>query len=147
MAINIVSLNARGLRDSSNWTRLLTELSNLCVKVVAVQETQFICEADCRVLEGNFVVSSAFGSRYGARVTQLVGRSLDAIINLVFADDGGRLVGADVAVKTFEFRIAAVHCPVLLWRDKGFVVRNRVKRISNEAVKCSAFMREVHRMR
>ena len=59
------------------------------------------------------MVLSAFGSRCGAGVSQLVGRSLDAIVNLVFAGDGGWLAGwlvvADVAVKTFEFRIAAVH--------------------------------------
>ena len=43
--------------------------------------------------------------------SQLGGRSLDAIVNLVFADDGGRLLVAYVAVKTFEFRIAAVYAP------------------------------------
>ena len=41
----------------------------------------------------------------------LVGCSLDAIVNVVFAGDGGRLSVADVAVKTFEFRIAVVYAP------------------------------------
>ena len=36
--------------------RLLGELSNLCMTVVAVQETHFTCTEDCQVLEGNFVV-------------------------------------------------------------------------------------------
>ena len=49
MALNIASLNARGLRDASKCTCLLAELSNLCVNVAAVQETHFICKADCRV--------------------------------------------------------------------------------------------------
>ena len=80
----------------------------LCVNVAAVQETHFTCEADCRVLENDFVVYSAFGSRLSAGVSLLVGCSLDAIVNVIFAGDGGRLLVADVAVKTFEFRIAAV---------------------------------------
>ena len=44
-------------------------------------------------------------------VSQLVGRSLNAIVNLVFADDGGQLVVAEVAVKSFEFRVVTVHVP------------------------------------
>ena len=79
--------------------------------VAAVQETHFVCEVDCKLLKHDFVVYSAFGSRFGAGVSLLVGRSLDAIVNVFFAGDGGRLLVADVAVKTFEFRIAAVHVP------------------------------------
>ena len=67
------------------------------LNVAAVQEIHFICEADCRVLEDNFVVYSAFSSRLNAGVSLLVRRSLDAIVNLVFAGDGGRLLVADVA--------------------------------------------------
>ena len=88
---------------------LLAELSNLCVDIATVQETHFTCEADCRVLEDEFVVFSVFGSHLSAEASLLVGRSLDAIVNLVFAGDGCRPLVADVAVKTFEFRIAAVH--------------------------------------
>ena len=79
--------------------------------VAAVQETHSTCETDCRVLESDFVVYSAFGSRLSTGVSLLVGRSLDAIVNVVFAGDWGRLLMADVAVKTFEFRIAVVHAP------------------------------------
>ena len=39
----------------------------------------------------------------------LVGRSLDADVDVVFAGDGGRLVVADVAVKSFKFRLVAVY--------------------------------------
>ena len=111
MALNVASLNARGLRDASKCAHLLAELSNLCVDVAAVQETHFVCGADCRVLEDDFVVYSAFSSLFGAGVSLLVGHSLDAVVNVVFAGDRGRLLVADVAVKTFEFRIAAVHMP------------------------------------
>ena len=62
----------------------------------------FICEADCQVLRDDFVIYSAFGSRFGAGVSLLVGHSLDAFVNVVFAGDGGRLLVADVAIKTFE---------------------------------------------
>ena len=76
-----------------------------------MQETHFICEVDCRVLKDDFVVYLAFGRRLSTGVSLLVGRSLNAIVNVVFAGDGGRLLVADVAVKTFEFRIAAFHAP------------------------------------
>ena len=123
MALNVASLNARGLRDVSKCSHLLAELSNLCVNVAAVQETHFICEADCRVLKDDFVVYSAFSSRPSTGVSLLVGHSLDAIVNVVFVGDGDWLLVADVAVKTFEFRIAAVYasnsamerCPFLRW--------------------------------
>ena len=111
MALNVASLNARGLRDASKCAHLLAELSNLCVHVAAVQETHFTCEADCRVLENDFVVYLAFGSHLSAGVSLLVGRSLYAIVNVAFAGDGDRLLVADVAVKTFEFRIATVYAP------------------------------------
>ena len=39
----------------------------------------------------------------------LFGRTLHAIINLVFAGNGGRLVVANVAIKTFEFRVITVY--------------------------------------
>ena len=111
IALNVASLNARGMRDASKCAHLLAELSNLCVNVSAVQETSFTCKADCRVRENDFVVYSAFSSYLSAGVSLLVERSLDAIVNIVFAGDGGRLLVADVAVKTFEFRIAAVYVP------------------------------------
>ena len=47
----------------------------------------------------DFEVFSAFGSRCSAGIYLLVGRSLNAIVNLVFAGDGGRSIVADVALK------------------------------------------------
>ncbi len=41
--------------DPSECARLLDELSNLCSDVVAVQKTHFICAADSRVLEKDFI--------------------------------------------------------------------------------------------
>ena len=109
MTLNLASLNVRGLRDSSKCTRLLGELRSLGVCVAAVQETHFNCGADCRVLESDFNVFSAYGSRTSAGVSLLVGRSLDADLHVVFAGDGGRLVVADVALKSFKFRLVAVY--------------------------------------
>ena len=111
MTLNLTSWNVRGLRDPSRCARLLGELSNHRVNVDAVQETHFICAADCRPLEDDFAVFSAFGSRCGAGISLLAGRSLNANVNIVFAGDEGRLVVADVAVKTFEFRVVAVYAP------------------------------------
>ena len=63
MALNLASLDVRGLRDPSRCSNLLGELSNLGVNFTAVQETHFICVVDCWVLEGDFINFSAFGSR------------------------------------------------------------------------------------
>ena len=59
---------------------------------------------ECRVLERDFVILSAYGSRSSVGVSQLVGCSLDVDVNVVFAGNWGRLIVADVAVKRFEFR-------------------------------------------
>ena len=40
-----------------------------------------------------------------------VGCSLDADVNVVFAGDGGQLVVADVAIKSFEFQLVVVYAP------------------------------------
>ena len=101
MAINLATLNVKGLKYSSKCARLLSELKNVSVDVAAVQETHFICAADCRVLENDFNVFSAYGSHTSVGVSLLVGRSLDADVNVVFAGDGGQLVVADVAVKSW----------------------------------------------
>ena len=111
MAFNLATLNVRGLRDSSKCARLLGELKTLGVDVAAVQETHFICGVDCRVLEKDFNVFPANGSRASAGVSLLVERSLDADVDVVFAGDGDRLVVADVAVKSFKFRLVTVYAP------------------------------------
>ena len=111
MTLNLATLNVRGLRDSRKCARLLGELNNLSVDVAAVQETHFTCSADCGVLESNFNIFSAYGSSASAGVSLLVGGSLDADVDVVFAGDGGRLVVADVAVKSFKFRLVAVYAP------------------------------------
>ena len=53
----------------------------------------------------------SFQHSAAAGVSLLVGRSLNAIVNLVFAGDEGQLVVADVTVKTFEFQVVAVYAP------------------------------------
>ena len=121
MALNLATLNVRGLRDPGNCTRLLGELKTLGVDVAAVQETHFTCGADCRVLESDFSVFSAYGSRTSVGVSLLVGRSLD--VDVVFAGDGGRLVVADVAVKSFKFRLVAVYAPNIVVERVSFFRR------------------------
>ena len=59
MALNLATLNVRGLRDSSKCACLLGELKTLGIDVAAVQETHFTCGADCRVLGNDFNVFSA----------------------------------------------------------------------------------------
>ena len=123
MALNLATLNVRGLRDPGKCTRLLGELKTLGVDLAAVQETHFTCGADCRVLESDFNVFSAYGSRTSVGVSLLVGRSLDADVDVVFAGDGGRLVVADVAVKSFKFRLVAVYAPNIVVERASFFRR------------------------
>ena len=106
----------RGLRDSSKCVRLLGELKNQGVDVAAMQETHFTCGTDCRVLESDFNVFPAYSSRTSAGVSLLVGHSLDAD---VFTGDMGRLVVADVAVKSFKFQLQFMR-PILLQRGFSF---------------------------
>ena len=111
MVPNLATLNARGLRGPSKCACLLGELSNFSVDVAVEQETRFTCDMDCQVLKDDYVVLSAYGSRSTVDVSQLVGCSLKADVNLALVDDGGRLVVATVAVKSFEFRVVAVYAP------------------------------------
>ena len=53
-------------------------------------------------------------------VSLLIGRSNNADVNLVLADYGGRLVVADVAVKSFKFQAAAVYAPNITARRVSF---------------------------
>ena len=89
MSLNLATLNARGLRDPSKCARLLAELSNLSVDITAVQVKRVSCTTDCRVLERDFIIFLAYGSWSSAGVSLLIGRSLDADVNVVFAGDGG----------------------------------------------------------
>ena len=123
MALNFASLDARGLRDPSKCARLLGELSDLSVDVTAVQETYFTCVADCQVPEVNYVVFSVSGSCSNTGVSLLVGRCLNADENLVLAVDGGQLVVADVAVKSFEFWVVAVYVPNIAAKNVSFFRR------------------------
>ena len=53
-------------------------------EVTAVQETHFIYAADCRVLENDFNLFSAYDSRSSTGVSLLVGRRLDADVDGFF---------------------------------------------------------------
>ena len=77
--------------------------------VVKVQETYFTCTEDCQVLEDEFVVFLAFSSCCNLGISLLVRCSLNAIVNLVFADDRGQLVVSDVAIKSFKFWVVMVY--------------------------------------
>ena len=109
MALNLVTLNAWGMRNLNMCACLFGELSSLTVDVTAVQETHFTCTADCRVLEDDYVVLSEYGSRSSVGISLIIWRSLNVDVNLVLAKDRGRMVVADVAVKSFEFRMTAVY--------------------------------------
>ena len=87
-----------------------------------------LCECACSAgdslhLRGGLsdaVVFLAFSSRCGAGVSLLVGRSHNANVNIAFAGDEGRLVVADVAVKTFEFQEVAVYTPNATGERRSF---------------------------
>ena len=122
MSLNVASLNVRGLRDSSKCARLLGELKKPRSGCCCSAGDPLHLRCDCRVLESDFNVFSAYGSRISAGVSLLVGRSLDADVDVVFAGDGGRLVVADVAVKSFKFRLVAVYASNIAAERVSFFV-------------------------
>ena len=119
MALNLATLNARGLRDSSKCVHLLGELSYLGVNVAAVQETHTICTVDCQVLENDYVVLSAYGSCSSVGVSLLIEHSLNANVNLVLADDRGWLV-ANVVVRISSSGWLWFMLPISLQRGFSF---------------------------
>ena len=63
------------------------------------------------MLENDYVILSAYSSYSSVGVSLLIRHSLNADVSLILADDGGRMVVADVAVKSFKFSVAAVYVP------------------------------------
>ena len=122
MYLNLATLNARELRDPSKCVRLLGELSNLCVSVAAVQETHFTCAEDCRVLRDDFT-SFQHSAAAAALGSLLVGRSLNAFVNLVFVGDGvggGRWFWPMLPLKASSFGWSWFMYPLALARDTPF---------------------------
>ena len=117
------SLNAGRERNPRKCVRLLGELSNLSVDVAAVQEIPFTCVMECWVLEDDYVILSAYSSRSSVGVSWLIGRSLNADVNLVLEDNSDRLVVADIAVKSFEFRVVVVYAPNIVSERVSFFRR------------------------
>ena len=201
MALNLASLNGRGLRDSSKCARLLGELRNLCVDVAAVQETHFTCGADIdfvscptfhliawtdhkliRVslrlanrpsLAGYWKFNTSlleirdfrdrlesliqqalvgavtgnrwwvslkhrirdFATKYGGQLNldrTAEGKSIDDRLSRAVA--GGDSLGVELARRDLERESSECY--------KGSVVRSRLKRVLNEAVKSNATARE-----
>ena len=94
---DFASLNVRGLRDPSMCVHLFGELSNLCMDVTAVQETHFI------------VTCWGTSFKHSAAVAALESlcKSDAALMRLLILSL--LMTGADVAVKSFEFRVAVVY--------------------------------------
>ena len=99
----------RGLRDPSKCTRLLGELKNLVCRCCCSARNPLHLWVPTVVCWRAILTSSQHTAAVPAMgVSLLVGRSLDADVDVVFAGDGARLVVADVAVKSFKFRLVAV---------------------------------------
>ena len=69
------------------------------------------------------VVLSAYSNHCSVGVFLLIGRSLDANVNLVITGDRGRLVVADVAIKNFEFWMVVVYAPSCFGERRSFFRR------------------------
>ena len=82
MTLHFASLDVWGLMDQRHAARVRSKLSNLEVNVAVMQETHFICMADCTMLEENYVVLAAFSNHHSAEASLLVGRSLEPYVNM-----------------------------------------------------------------
>ena len=123
MSLNLASLNARGLRDSSRANFAAANLENLGVDVATVQETHFESYLDEYVLRGKWEVHSAYGRPNSRGVSLLVKQSLEAATNIVYAGAEGRLIVADVEVKKHTFRVIAVYAPNCVGQRRSFFRR------------------------
>ena len=108
MILNVASLNARGLAC------LVNSQTSMWIKRL------FTCIGDSWVQEDDFVVFSAFGSHCSTGMSLLVGHSLNVIVNLICRGDGGWLVVADVAIKSFELWLVVVYVPNSIGRSRSF---------------------------
>ena len=121
-SLSLATLNMRGLKNPRKYARLLGELSNLRVQVPAVQETHFICAADCRVLENDINIFSVYGCRSSAGVSLLVGRSLDADVNVVLLVTGAGWLWPMLPLKISNSGWLLFMRPIPLWRGFPFFV-------------------------
>ena len=121
MALNIASFNSRGLRDSRCAARLLRSLIDLQIDVVALQETHFASSLDERVFRNDFTVYSSYGVPSGRGVSLLVKQSLNAVVDVIFRDDNGQLLVADLSVDEKQFRIVTVHAPNNTRKRRNFL--------------------------
>ena len=121
MSLNLATLNERRMGDPKKCSHLLGELTNLGVNVATVQETHFTCAADCQVLEDDYVVLPAYSNHSSVGVFQVVRCSLNTDVNLAFADEGNRLVVADVAIKSFKFGVVAIYAPNIAAEQVSFI--------------------------
>ena len=80
MAIHLVSVNVRRMKDRGLAACVLRELMNIDADVTAVQETHFVFGTDGQVIEKNFVVLSSFGDRYSNGISLLIECSLEVEI-------------------------------------------------------------------
>ena len=62
----------------------------------------------------------SFQHSAAAAVSPLVRRNLNTTVNLVFEDDWGWLIVADVAIKSFKFRVVAVYAPNSIGKRHSF---------------------------
>ena len=61
------------------------------------------------VLDVGYVVISTLGCRLSIGISLLIGRSLNANVNVAFAGEASPLVVDDIAVRGFKFKVVAVH--------------------------------------
>ena len=69
---------------------------------------------------GCWKVILTFSQPRSTGVSLLIGHSLDADVDVDFASDGGRLVVADVAVKSFKFQLVVVYALNILVERVSF---------------------------
>ena len=111
MALNVASLNARGLQSVSKQSSLLKELKSHDVDVAAIEETHFVSASDSRVLAKGYSVVSTYGTTRSRGVSLLVKSVLQPRLSVFHRDAAGRLIVVDVAIKSFNFRVIAIYAP------------------------------------
>lgn len=100
MSIKLSCFNMKGLRHRSKASLLLRGILSFSLDVAAIADTLFVCDVDARMLAREFVVYSTHRDQQARGVSLLEKRTLGVRVDLLHVDADGRLILADVAVKS-----------------------------------------------
>ena len=112
-AIDILSINAHGLRDPTKCSNIIDWLKNRKESVIFLQETYFSAPEDLNFLKSIWKGSifSSFGGRHSRGVTTLIKESLSVKHPKVTHDNWGRWVNVTLEIGDSPLQLLNIYAP------------------------------------